>query len=96
MENMVRKQIHLRKRQIQGIQRKAESLGISESEVIRRAVDRALQGQSASFYPNPDAWTSLKEFILTYKPAKHADQPYKFNREELYEDRLGRFHADHD
>ncbi len=92
---MVRKQIYLKPRQIQAIQVRADALGVSESELIRRAIDKDLSGGSSSFYPDPEAFQKLKDFLAAFQPASKGRPRYQFNRDEIYEDRLDR-HADPD
>ena len=96
METKVRKQIYLTKRQVQAIQKQADKLGTSESELIRRAIDAELRGHRSSFRPDTVAWGELREFLLTFQPANAGKQPYHFDRDEIYAERLGRFHADTD
>jgi hypothetical protein len=96
MTDMIRKQIYLKSRQIRFLQRRANLLGISQSELIRRAIDHELHGYTSSFYPDPEAKESLKQFLLTYQPTNLPGPPYRFNREEIYEERLGRYRGDSD
>jgi hypothetical protein len=96
MADMVRKQIYLKTRQIRAIQKKADDLGVSESELIRRAIDSELRGAAPGFYPDPEAKEALRKFLLTYQPEELEGPPYRFNREEIYNERLGRFHGDPD
>jgi hypothetical protein len=96
MADMVRKQIYLKSRQIRAIQKRADVLGVSESELIRRAIDSELRGSTPGFYPDPEAKEELKRFLLTYQPAKLEGPPYRFNREEIYDERLDRYHGNPD
>lgn len=96
MPDMVRKQIYLKSRQIRSLQKRADALGVSQSELIRRAIDNELHGVTSRFYPDPEAKEALRKFLLTHQPAKLPGQPYKFNREEIYEERLGRYRGDSD
>jgi hypothetical protein len=96
MTDMVRKQIYLKSRQIHSLQKRASALGISQSELIRRAVDNQLRGSAPNFYPDPEAKEALREFLINYQPTKLPGSPYRFNREEIYEERLGRYRGDSD
>ena len=96
MTDMVRKQVYLKARQIRAIQKRADVLGVSESELIRRAIDNELRGSFTGFFPDPEAKEGLRKFLLTYQPALLEGSPYRFNREEIYEERLGRYHGDPD
>lgn len=96
MAGMVRKQIYLRARQIRALRKRADVLGVSESELIRRAIDNELRGSVQNFYPDPEAKDELQKFFITFQPAKLEGSPYRFNREEIYEERLNRYHGHSD
>jgi len=84
MPTKIRKQIYLEKRQNQKLRRLAEARGVSEAEVIRELIDA-----QTSYTPNPElppdraAWES----ILAFARKRAAGQPYKWNRQELYDER---------
>ena len=91
MSDMVRKQIYLEKSQVIAIQRKAEVLGVNESELIRQAIDHDLYGGGViPTRPDPAAWDEIEAFLAAQAGKPLAGEPYQFNREELYDQRLGR------
>jgi hypothetical protein len=94
MGDMVRKQIYLERSQVKAIQQKAEVLGVNESELIRQAIDHDLYGgRGIPTRPDPAAWDEIEAFLASQVEKPLAGEPYQFNREELYEERLGRIHG---
>lgn len=91
MGEMIRKQIYLEKRQAQAIRQKAKAAGTNESELIRQAINRELFGSGGvPTRPDPDAWGEIEAFLASHSAQPLAGEPYQFNREELYEERLER------
>ncbi len=86
MSQMVRKQIYIYKRQEAQLKRISEAQGISEAELIRRALEQALGSGSEKkslFEKSP-----LDEFIeLARSNKKGTSQPYQWNRQDAYEER---------
>ncbi len=94
MSDMVRKQIYLERSQVKAIQQKAEVLGVNESELIRQAIDHDLYGGGGTpTRPDPAAWDEIEAFLASQVEKPLTGEPYQFNREELYEERLGRIHG---
>jgi hypothetical protein len=94
MSDMVRKQIYLERSQVLAIQRKAEVLGVNESELIRQAIDHDLYGGGEiPSRPDPTAWDEIEAFLASQTEKPLVGEPYRFNREELYDERLGRIHG---
>lgn len=89
MGEMVRKQIYLERRQVKAVQRKAEVLGVNESELIRQAIDRDLYGwgSSVSSHPDPAVWDEIETFLTAQAAQPLSGEPYHFNRSEIYEER---------
>ncbi len=95
-EYMVRKQFYIHKRQDALLKRLAKQRGVSEAEIIRQALER--EGEA----PTPvlrDSKKALDEIIayvrsLRDRPEFMAGEPYKFNREEIYEERESRWIKD--
>jgi hypothetical protein len=89
MSQMVRKQIYLYKQQETMLRRVAEARGVSEAEVIRQALEQAFGAgvdTAAQSTKSP-----LDEFFeLARSNKKGAGQPYKWNRQDAYEDRDNR------
>lgn len=86
---MVRKQVYLRAQQAHALQRRAHLLGISEAEVVRRALDTAL-GRGCSH--TELARRALEEFRTNTDRmlAEAAIGPeYRFHRNAIY-DKSGR------
>jgi hypothetical protein len=89
MGRMVRKQIYIKPEQEEMLKRQAESMGISEAEIIRRRLQEP--GAVTSRPRNPVAW---QEELAAIKQRAAAlpglNKPRIWTREELYEERLGR------
>ena len=86
-ETMTRKQLYLPKRLNQFLKRAARQRGISESEVMRQALER---DESAASYPVRDSETAWNE-ILRYVNERKAEygsqgKPVQWNRQELYDE----------
>ncbi len=91
MGEMVRKQIYLEKRQVSAIHKRAATLGINESEVIRQAIDHDLYGSGAMpTQADPSAWDEIEAFLDSQANLPLAGEAYEFNRDQLYEDRIRR------
>jgi len=87
---MIRKQIYIEPGQENSLKKQAKRLGITEAEVIRRALDK----QMALLIPgirDLSAWEREKAFIAGRMTGKPLPRPRKFRREEAYEERLGRY-----
>ena len=96
---MVRKQIYLHKRQIALLKRLSKQRGVSKSEIIRQAIDREEEINQTGFRPmdREQALKELIEFAFSLREREFSGEPYKFNREELYEERENRWlHKDSD
>jgi hypothetical protein len=82
---MVRKQIYLYKQQETMLRRVAEARGVSEAEIIRQALDQVLtaSGEAVSSATK----SPLDEFIELARSNKKRGKPYKWNRQDAYEER---------
>jgi hypothetical protein len=93
MSEMVRKQIYISKRQQALLRRLSKQRGLSEAEIIRQAIDR----EAANSAPQPvsndeDSWQQVVGFMRSLRErADQFSEPYGWNREQLYEDRLNHF-----
>jgi len=93
MTDMVRKQIYISRRQQELLKTLSKERGISEAEIIRQAIDR----ESANAMPKTDlgrreAWEKTYQFMLSLRErTEQFSEPYHWNREEIYEERLSRF-----
>lgn len=83
---MIRKQLYLEEDQDQALKRKAGELGVSEAEVVRRALDAALGLGSA---PTELARQALEAFFTNAEnmlsQVKDAHE-YEFDRNQIYEE----------
>jgi hypothetical protein len=92
MSDMVRKQIYIEKRQQLALQQRARITGQSEAELVRQAIDRELLGTELPNRPDPRAWDQVRQFIHELSARKPVGgEPYQFNRNELYKERLNRY-----
>ncbi len=85
MSQMVRKQIYLYKQQEALLHRVAEARGVSEAEIIRQALEQVLVpgGELVS----SSARSPLTEFVELARANKKRGKPYKWNRQDAYEER---------
>jgi hypothetical protein len=94
MPDFVRKQVYLERRQVNALQSKAHALGVSESELIRSAIDKDMYGSGEEMTrPDPAAWEEIEAFLAAQPAQPQSGAPYQFNRDELYDERLGRIDA---
>ena len=87
---MVRKQLYIDERQDRALKRRARELGLSEAELVRRALDAALAGEQR---PLPGRKEALESFLQrAVELARcHRSPARRWSREELYEERLRRW-----
>lgn len=92
MARMVRKQFYIDAEEELFLVREAERLDVTQAEVVRRAI-RALRDRPVAD-PRERAieeFRALNRKIREENAALPPQPPYRFNREELYEERLARF-----
>ncbi len=97
MTHMVRKQIYIPKSQEQRLKKMAESRGVSEAEIIRRALESELR--VAGYRPAYDleAWERIDKFLQEMeKRAPVLQRKRDWTRDELYEERMKRYDRDID
>ena len=89
MSKMVRKQIYLSAKQDEMLKEQAAIIGISESELIRRRVDRPAENE---FDEDLDiaAWHEAKKLIARRLKMKVPQTGRTWTRDDLYEERLAR------
>lgn len=83
---MIRKQLYLEETQERALKERAKNLGISEAEVVRRALDNALSGKKAK---KPRSRQAIDDFLERAERLSAEHRPvagYRFNRQELYEE----------
>jgi hypothetical protein len=92
MVQMIRKQVYIQRQQEAALKRLSQSRGLSEAELIRQAIDRQAGSVPAPFVSDADAWEEAHAFMLTLRDrAAVTDQPRNWRRDDLYEDRVGRY-----
>jgi len=90
MAQMIRKQVYIEPLQDTILKKRARMLGVTEAEVIRRAID----GQTALLHPgirDLEAWDREKVFIAERMSDGPLPGGRKFRRKEAYEERLARY-----
>ncbi len=87
MRRMVRKQVYIEPRQDALLKRQAAQLGVTEAELIRRAIDQT--GVAPRGLPvDPGAWAKAKSIIKERLCITVPQTGRSWTREELYEERL--------
>ena len=98
MSQMVRKQIYIQKSQEERLKKVSEARGVSEAEIIRRALENELR-QMNVFRPayDQEAWKHIVAFWEELdKRSPVEPRPRDWKREDLYEERMKRYdpHSD--
>ena len=90
MTQMIRKQIYIQPAQDATLKQRAMMLGVTEAELIRRAIDRhmAVLGPGVR---DMSAWDREKAFIAKRMAVTPRPGPRRFKREDAYEERLKRY-----
>lgn len=92
MTQMVRKQIYIQKSQEERLKRAAEARGISEAEIIRRALENELKRAGYRLAYDNDAMKRLYKAMLAQdKKPPVARKKRDWKREDLYEERMKRY-----
>jgi hypothetical protein len=97
---MIRKQVYIQYQQQAILARLARALGVSEAEVIRRAID--YQGSGAlrrASHPDLTAWAEAYAFMLDLHargPLPASGERRSWTRDDLHEERPRRHAADLD
>ena len=84
MPSMLRKQIYIAPRQERLLKNKALELHISESELIRDGIDKALNTGAIAVH-DPRAWDEEKKFITALAKKRAVKGGRKWTREELHD-----------
>jgi len=90
MPRMIRKQIYIESRQDTTLKQQAKALGITEAEVIRRAIDRQMALVRLNVR-DLKAWEREKTFIAKRMAKGRAPGGRLWKREDAYEERLMRY-----
>ena len=89
---MVRKQVYIHKRQQALLKRLSKLRGMSESEIIRNAIEREASITAAQApFDSRKALDEIFQFALSLRDRGVTGEPYKWNREELYAERENRW-----
>ena len=90
MAQMIRKQVYIEPRQEAILKRLTRLLGLSEAEIIRQALDRQTHMLPARVR-DLEAWEREKAFIAQRMAAGLVSSTRRWNRDEIYEERLARY-----
>jgi Arc/MetJ-type ribon-helix-helix transcriptional regulator len=87
MGRKVRKQLNIDETQDLLLKREAERLGVSESEVVRRALDAWVREDAGSRRQRAVEGLRALQVKLDARRREHGPgEPYTWNRAELYEE----------
>ncbi len=90
MSRMIRKQVYVEPRQEEILKRRSTELGISEAELIRRAIEQVAWGP-VSGQVDRGAWESAKAFTQQHRRLEALQTGRAWTREQLYDERFERF-----
>jgi hypothetical protein len=90
MGRMVRKQVYIEPRQDALLKQRAEILGVTEAELIRRGIDE-VTAATADYDDRMKAWDEMKQYIREHRSFEVPQTERGWTREEIYEERLARF-----
>jgi len=90
MAQMIRKQVYIEPMQDTVLKKRSRMLGITEAEVIRRAIDTQVVLMHSGVR-NREAWEREKAFITEWIAGDSVSEVRKFRREDAYEERLSRY-----
>ena len=90
MPRMIRKQVYVESRQEMALKQRARALGITEAEIIRRAIDRQMTSSRIGAR-DPKAWEREKAFIAKRMAKGPAPGGRSWKRADVYEERLMRY-----
>jgi hypothetical protein len=85
MSRMIRKQIYIEPEQDAMLKRRSRELGVTEAELIRRAID-TVGDTCIDDRPDLLAWNSLKDFIEQHRSLETPQIRRTWTRDDLYED----------
>jgi hypothetical protein len=83
MAEMIRKQVYIEARQERLLKTLAKDLRVTEAELIRRGIDRGLDGLTG-VRPDPAAWSEAERFILARVRRGGVKGKRRWTREDLY------------
>jgi len=89
---MVRKQLYISEEHERALKARARELGVSEAELVRRMLDGLLlEGEGGTGLAGTGATEALDGFLEEadrLAEAHRFPEGYRFDREELYQDRV--------
>lgn len=88
MGRMVRKHFYIRPEQEKLLKQQAQELGVTEAELIRRAIDQFSKAPVAFLPDRQRTWEAAKEFMDQRGRIQVAQTGRGWTREDLYEERL--------
>lgn len=95
MSDMVRKQIYINRRQEALLKRLSKLRGISEAEIIRRAIDReTAQGHPLASSMDRSAWEEILKFVEERLKMEKTGESLIWDRQEIYAERENRLFPD--
>ncbi len=90
MSRMIRKQIYIESRQQAALKQQARTLGTTEAEVIRQAIDRQMTVVRLGAR-DLRAWEREKAFVHKRMAKGSISGGRRWKREDAYEERLMRY-----
>lgn len=92
MAQMIRKQIYIQKSQEERLKKVAEERGVSEAEIIRRALENELKRAGYRLAYDAEAMKRLHQAMLDQEKKDPVPQKKRdWTREDLYEERMKRY-----
>ena len=84
---MIRKQLYITREQNHALKRQARALGVSEAELVRRALDDLVRDDPSYPVGGADAEGPLADLLANTRRLANRRLPagYRFDRDELYE-----------
>jgi hypothetical protein len=88
MSGMVRKDVYIHRRQQILLRRLSQARGVSESEIVRQAIDReATTTGTPPALPDRAAWKEILDFAEARKALGADGERYEWKREGAHEER---------
>jgi len=84
---MIRKQLYITEAQNEALKRRAQALGISEAELVRRALDASLTDAASKSSARRAELDELLERTRDLASRHRLPSGYRFDRDELYAER---------
>ena len=87
---MIRKQLYIGKEHERALKQRARELGVSEAELVRRLLDGLVVEEGGGTLAGAGAKVALEDFFAEsdgISEGHRFPESYRFERDELYEDR---------